>query len=112
MKPGDVILAKLQQSDGHIKTRPAIILANMPPYGDHLVAGISSQLRHEVKGLDEIVSPTEQDFPTSGLKIASLIRMGMIATIPSHVILGRLGSISSSRLERLLGNFIAAIKTA
>ena len=95
--------------DGKLKTRPALVLANMPPYGDHLLAGISSQLRHEVKGLDEIISPTDQDYPASGLKVASLIRMGMIATLPSNAILGRVGSISSLRLTRLMGNFIAAM---
>lgn len=110
MKPGDVVLARLQQSDGKLKTRPALVLANMPPYGDHLLAGVSSQLRHEVKGLDKIISPTDQDYPASGLKVASLIRMGMIATLPSNAILGRVGSISSLRLTRLMGNFIAAMK--
>ncbi len=78
--------------------------------GDHLLVGVSSQLRHEVKGLDEIISPTDQDYPASGLKVASLIRMGMIATLPSNAILGRVGSISSLRLTRLMGNFIAAMK--
>lgn len=111
MKRGDVILAKLQQSDGRIKTRPALVLAIIPPYGDRLIAGISSQLRHEVKGLDEIVSPADQDYSKTGLKVVSLIRMGMIATIPANAVLGRLGSVSSFRLTRLIGNFIAAIKT-
>ena len=110
MKPGDVVLARLQQSDGKLKTRPALVLACMPPYGDHLLAGISSQLRHQVKELDEIISPPDQDFPASGLKVASLIRMGMIATLPTNAILGRVGSISSFRLTRLMGNFIAAIE--
>ena len=81
----------------------------MPPYGDHLVAGISSQLRHEVKGLDEIVFTSDNDYPSSGLKVISLIRMGMIATVPTSAIYGRLGSVSPFRLARLLENFIAAI---
>ena len=42
MKPGDVVLARLQESDGKLQTRPALVLACMPPYGDHLLAGISS----------------------------------------------------------------------
>ncbi len=110
MKPGDVVLARLQQSDGQLKTRPALVLANMPPYRDHLLAGISSQMRHEVKGLDEIIFPSDQDYPASGLKVASLIRMGMIATLAPNAILGRIGSVSSLRLARLMGNFITVIK--
>ena len=110
MKPGDVVLARLQQSDGQFKTRPALVLANMPPYGDLLLSAISSQLRQEVKGLDEIISPSDQDYPASGLKVASLVRMSMIATIPANAILGRIGSVSSFRLARLMENFIAALR--
>ena len=110
MKPGDVVLARLQQSDGQFKARPALVLANMPPYGDLLLAGISPQLHHEVKGLDEIISPSDQDYPESGLKVSSLVRMGMIATIPANAILGRIGSVSSFRLARLLENLITALK--
>ena len=45
MKEGDVILTPVPQADGTIKTRPAVILREMPPYKDFLV---STQL-HQVK---------------------------------------------------------------
>lgn len=32
MKEGDVILTPVPQADGTIKTRPAVILREMPPY--------------------------------------------------------------------------------
>lgn len=40
MNPGVLILARLQQSDGRIKNRPALVLTTMPPYNDHLHAPI------------------------------------------------------------------------
>jgi mRNA interferase MazF len=41
------------------------------------------------------------DIESSGLKVSSLIRLGMLATIPSPAVLGQLGTISKERLIRL-----------
>ena len=101
MKPGTVVLAQLQQSDGLLKTRPVVVLASMPPFGDLLVCAVSSKLQHECREFDDIVKPDDGDFRESGLKVVSLIRLGMVATIPATVVLGALGSISSDRLDRL-----------
>ncbi len=104
MKPGSLILARLQQSDGRIKSRPALIVSVMPPFDDLLIVGISSQLRHEVEGFDELISESETDFADSGLKTASLIRVGMVTTIPVKAVMGELGSISMDRLVRIRNN--------
>lgn len=37
MKQGDVIFTPVPQADGKLKNRPAVILKEMPPYGDLLV---------------------------------------------------------------------------
>jgi len=47
MKEGDVVLTPLPQTDGVIKNRPAVALCQMPPFGDWLVCGISTQLRQQ-----------------------------------------------------------------
>jgi mRNA interferase MazF len=49
MHEGDVILTPIPQADGQIKNRPAIILREMPLYGDLLVCGVSTQLHQYVK---------------------------------------------------------------
>jgi mRNA interferase MazF len=102
MKPGSLILARLQQSDGALKSRPAIILSRMPPYNDLLIAAISSRLGQAVRGFDEVVQTTDADFEQTGLKVASVIRLGMIATIPATSALGQLGSVFPERHQRLL----------
>ena len=48
MKQGDLILTPVPQADGRQKNRPAIILKEMPPYGDLLVCGVSTQLHQYV----------------------------------------------------------------
>lgn len=102
MKEGDVILTPVPQADGKLKDRPAIFLREMPPYRDLLVCGVSTQLHQYVKDFDEIISPADADFKSSGLRSKSLIRLGFLAVLPRHRVLGSIGSISAERHKRLL----------
>jgi len=110
MKAGSIALAQLQQADGRSKLRPVLILNRMPPFDDYLVCALSSKLHHEVKGFDEIIGTDAGDFSRSGLKVASLMRLGMIATLPDSAVRGRLGSIDDDRLERLRSRLADKIK--
>lgn len=102
MKERDVVLAPLPQSTGQLKNRPAVVLRVMPPYGDFLVCGVTSQLRQEVSGFDDLIGPSDPDFVASGLKAPSLIRLGFLAVLPPSGLLGAIGSISENRHEKLL----------
>jgi mRNA interferase MazF len=101
MKAGDIVLARIPQADVQFKLRPALILCLLPPFSDFLVCGVSTQLRHRVTGFDEIVDRTDPDFPASGLRQDSLIRLGFLNAIPETSIAGVLGSIAAARLQRL-----------
>jgi mRNA interferase MazF len=100
MKEGDVVLTPIPQADGMIKNRPAIILREMPPYRDFLLCGVSTQLNQEVKTFDDLIVPSDPDFSSSGLKSASLVRLGFLAVLPSNQIIGSIGSISSPRHKK------------
>lgn len=102
MKAGDVVLTPVPQADGGVKNRPAILLRDVPPYGDFLVCGVTTQLHQQVKGFDEVIAPSDSDFESSGLKSESLIRLGFLAVLPRSSIIGAIGSISSERHKRLL----------
>ncbi len=102
MKPGNVVLAPILQADGQAKLRPVLVLALMKPFGDCLVCGISSQLRQEVAGFDAVMQPQDDDYPGSGLKFPSLIRLGFLAVHPSRDCSRILGRISQARLKILL----------
>src|SRR4051812_15077040 len=73
----------------------------MPPFGDWLVCGVSTQLRQRVAELDEVIDVSDGDFVASGLKAASLIRLGFLAVMPTAKFLGAIGSISDQRRVRL-----------
>ena len=99
---GDIALASLPQADGLIKPRPAILLRQMPPFGDWLVCGISTQLHQRVADLDELIEPSDADFADSGLKASSVIRLGFLTTLPARRFHGVVGAISHERHQRLL----------
>ncbi len=111
MTGGDVALTPLPQADGCIKPRPVILLRQMPPFGDWLICGVSTQLHQEVAGFDDIIETTHPDFRRSGLKSASLIRLGFLAVLPADHLLGALGSISLERHNRLLQRLAAFLAT-
>jgi mRNA interferase MazF len=102
MKEGDLVIVPMPQADGVIKNRPAIILREMPPFRDFLICGVSTQLRQAAKDFDELVSPSDADFLSSGLKEESLIRLGFLVVVPSGKIVGSIGSISPERHKRIL----------
>ena len=112
MKPGDVLLAPLPQSDGRLKDRPVLFLCPAPPYGDYLVCGISTQVHQAVVGLDQVIDTADQDFVASGLKAASVIRTAYLALLPRTYFKGRIGSISPTRTKRVLDSLIAFVARA
>jgi len=110
MIPGRIILAHVQQSNGQFKRRPAVVLVELPPYTDLLICGISSKLRQEVTGFDEIIRQDDSNFTQSGLKVDSLIRLGLLTTIPALAVIGELGSLTPERhatLVKRLASFLA-----
>jgi mRNA interferase MazF len=103
MKEADLVLTPVPQADGKIKLRPALFLRKMPGiYSDALVCGVSTQIHLCVPKFDEVVSPHDNDFLTTGLLKESLIRLGYLAVIPANKIAGSIGNISRERKRRLL----------
>ncbi len=104
MREGEIVLALLPQADGQLNNRPALFLRALPPFGDALLCGISTQLAREVKGFDEVITVSDADFSSSGLVAASLFRLGFLAVIPVNQLVGSIGHISIDRHQRLLQN--------
>ena len=110
MREGTVALTTLPQADGQTKARPVVLLRQMPGFGDWLVCGVSTQLQQEVKGFDEIITAQDRDFRETGLKAASVVRLGFLAVLPANRLLGILGSISDERHTRLLSRLVAHLE--
>lgn len=105
------MLVALPQANGQAKPRPAGVLREMPPFQDLLLCGISSQLHQVTAGFDEILQPFEADFSASGLRVASVIRLGFLSVLPKTRILGTLGTLAPERHRRLLDRLAAYLLT-
>ena len=103
MKPGDIVLIRFPQADlKQGKLRPALVIAISPSrHPDLLLALISSRLYQATPEFDEIILPSDSDYGITGLKVASVIRLGRLTSVESSVINGRLGNISPERLIRI-----------
>lgn len=102
MNEGDMVLTRIAQADGVIKGRPALLLRELPPFGDFLVCGVSRQIRQAVPEFDEIIRSSDGDFVTSGLVADSVIRLGFLGVVPRTRIVGTIGSPSRERHARPL----------
>jgi len=100
---GQIALFRFPQADlEEGKLRPALLLAQFPgEYDDWLVCMISSQIRHYISGFDEVVREDDSDFPQSGLKTPSVIRVGRLAVVEGKILLGAIGQISPKRLAHI-----------
>lgn len=100
---GQIILFQFPHTDlAQGKLRPALLLGKLPgDYDDWLICMISSQTRHYVPRFDEIVQEDADDFAQSGLKLASVIRVGRLAVVDGRSLLGAIGQISPERFKRI-----------
>ncbi len=96
-----VVLFRFPQTNQTVgKLRPALVIRKVPgPHGDWLICMISSQLSQEVPDFDELISEKDDDFISSGLKQASLIRIARLAVVETNILLGAIGEISTARLN-------------
>ena len=102
MQEGDVALTPLPQADGVTRQRPAILLRQMPRFGDYLVCGVSTRLHQYVEGFDELLLSSHEDFAETGLLADSVIRLGFLAVVPQPQLAGSIGRISPQRHRQLL----------
>jgi mRNA interferase MazF len=102
-RPGDVVVVQFPFSDlTQAKMRPALLLGKLPGiHDDWLVCMISSQIRQQTTGFDDMIAIDDSDFAESGLKSPSIIRVGRLLVVEGELIPGSIGSISAERLRRI-----------
>lgn len=100
---GQVALVQFPQADlTDGKLRPVLLLAPVPGHhGDWLVCMVSSRLHQLVLGFDDVVQAHDPDIADSGLKVASVLRIGRLAVVHSGLLVGALGHIGPERLTRV-----------
>ena len=108
MKSGDIVLIRFPQADlKQGKLRPALVIAISPSrHSDLLLALVSSRLYQATPEFDEVINLLDHDYIATGLKVASVIRLGRLTSVELSVINARLGNISPERLTRIRAKLI------
>ena len=109
MRSGEIVLIPFPQTDLQPgKLRPALVVAIAPGrHADILLALVTSRVHQAIPRFDELLSPTDDDFPATHLKAASVIRLARLATVDATVIQAKLGEIGPDRLANIRGRLIA-----
>jgi mRNA interferase MazF len=95
MKKGDIVLVPFPFTDlSATKKRPALVLIS--DNKDVTLAFITTRM-HWKRDWDLYLEPAERN----GLKKESIVRLSKITTLEKELVLGRLGTISESRLKEL-----------
>lgn len=106
---GEVVVIKYPFSElSQTKLRPALLLGKLPgEHDDWLVCMISSRVRQQIDGFDEVIEEDDADFGSSGLKTASVIRIGRLLVVEGKLLPGALGTVSTERLQRVRSRLAA-----
>jgi len=91
MRPGKLALLRFPRVDlEEGKLRPVLLIARVVPgaFPDWLVAMVSSRLEQAIPGVDEVIRKEDADFPASGLKQSSVIRIGRLAIANAELFSG------------------------
>lgn len=108
MKPGDIVLAAFQQEDSKVKKRPALILSHVGYFQDLILCGISTQLwvaEHDPH-LNVTIAEDHPDFAQSGLKAASVFRLGFLYTMSHKHIQGKMGMVSDTLYRDFINRLV------
>jgi mRNA interferase MazF len=71
VEEGAIVRVSLPESDGKVRSRPALILKKIPPHNDYLLCAVSGKLHKYVEGLDILIDKNHPDFAASNLKYPS-----------------------------------------
>ena len=102
-KAGQIVLFRFPQTDlTRGKLRPALVIGKLPGnFDDWVICMISSQIRHQISGFDDLIEITDADFAQTGLKTTSIVRVGRLAVVDVSLLLGQIGQVDSQRLTKI-----------
>ncbi len=103
MEKGQIVLVRFPFTDyASSKLRPAVIIS-VNNQRDICVAFISSAVSTYIDNSDFVLNCNNPDFPLTGLKVTSVLKMRKIATIDRELVIGEIGRLSGS-LQAIVDN--------
>jgi mRNA interferase MazF len=103
---GDVVLTQFPFTDlTGASVRPALVVSQGLIGQDLVLAGISSVVRGALASTDYTVDTTHPEFPLTGLRVTSVLRLHKLVAVEHTVVIRRLGRIGpqlQAEADRLL----------
>ncbi len=107
---GEIVLTRFPFTDlSSSKVRPALVVSPAPVGRDVVLAAISSVMRAALNPTDLVISVGHPEFPSTGLRVDSVVRLHELFTVEQAVIVRRLGRIGPRCGPRLTGLLAMAV---
>jgi mRNA interferase MazF len=92
---GKLVLVRFPFTDlTGAKLRPALVLIDAEK--DCVVAFISSKTPDKPSPIEIVIAENHEEFPRTGLKRTSVLRLDKVATVSKDLILGEIGEMGES----------------
>ena len=103
MKRGTIVLTPFPFTNlSGKKVRPAVVVSRSDRQGrDILLAFITGQQPSTLAPTDLLVEDSHPDFPQTGLKKSSVVKLDKLVTIETSILLGELGELSTTLLQEM-----------
>jgi mRNA interferase MazF len=103
---GDIVLTRFPFTDlSGSAVRPALVVSDGLIGNDAVLAGISSVVRSGVIPTHFVVDAKHAEFPQTGLRLTSVVRLHKLAAVESNILVRRMGRIGPQlqrEIDRLL----------
>lgn len=108
---GDIVLVPFPFTDlSQTKLRPALILWADPTGDDVTLCFISSQNVNTLSPEEFALDASEPEFTSTGLRVASKVRVTRIVTVERQLITRRLGKLGANQLQQLNAAILRAFQ--
>jgi mRNA interferase MazF len=99
---GDIVLVEFPFTDlSQTKLRPAVVLAANLTIDEITLCFISSQQVDRLNATEFALRDSDSDFPQTGLRTSSKVRVTRITTLSKQLIVKRLGNLEDQYLQQL-----------
>jgi mRNA interferase MazF len=102
LNKGDIVLVNFPFTDlSQTKLRPAIVLYVSEPRDETTLCFISSQNINNLASDEFPLSESDPEFPTTGLRVSSKVRVTRITTLDYQLVIRRLGKLGTQYRQQL-----------
>ncbi len=102
LQKGDIVLVPFPFTDlSAAKVRPAVVLWVDTVGNDVTLCFISSQNTNNLSFEEFFLEPSDSDFASTGLKVASKVRVTRVATVEQRLINRRIGKLTANYIQIL-----------